>query len=219
MGEPYRELQGPDGPGCNFAGGRGWSTKTRRHDHRVHRWVKRDGSFEVETVLPKPGLYKLHADFFPTGGTAQVLHRELSTAGYRASRELALPLLLPDETFLKSVDGMKISLDLEGTPVAGALVPLKYRLTDERTGEPVRDLEPYLGAWGHTLMLNADQSEYLHSHPTQMLPVGDEPSSLRGGPEVEFKAMFPAAGNYRIWTQFQRAGRVITVFFTVKVVA
>lgn len=44
-------------------------------------------------------------------------------------------------------------------------------------------------------------------------------TTLRGGPEVEFKTMFPAAGNYRIWTQFQRAGRVTTVFFTVRVVA
>ncbi len=185
----------------------------------IHPQLKRDGSFEVETVLPKPGLYKLHADFFPTGGTAQVLHREFSTAGYRASRVSALPSLIPDEKFVKRVDGMKISLELEGNPVAGALVPLKYRLTDERTGEPVRDLEPYLGAWGHTLMLNADQSEYLHSHPTEMLPIGEPAESLRGGPEVEFKTMFPAAGNYRIWTQFQRAGRVVTVFFTVKVVA
>jgi hypothetical protein len=131
----------------------------------------------------------------------------------------ALPLLIPDETFVKTVEGMKISLELNGPPVAGALVPLKYRLTDERTGEPVRDLEPYLGAWGHTLMLNADQSEYLHSHPTEMLPQGEQVASLRGGPEVEFKTMFPEAGNYRIWTQFQRAGRIITVFFTVKVVA
>jgi hypothetical protein len=81
----------------------------------------------------------------------------------------------------------------------------------------VRDLEPYLGAWGHTLILNADQSEYLHSHPTEMLPESADTGSLRGGPEVEFQTMFPTPGNYRIWTQFQRAGRVTTVFFTIRV--
>ena len=185
----------------------------------IHPQLERDGSFVIETVFPQTGLYKLHADFFPAGGTIQVLHRELSTAGHRASKTPSPALLTPDTTFVKTVDGMKISLDLGGTsaPVAGALIPLKYRLTDERTGEVVRDLEPYLGAWGHTLILNADQSEYLHSHPTEMLPDKVDLQTLRGGPEVEFKTMFPVAGNYRIWTQFQRAGRVTTVFFTIRV--
>ncbi|HEX8920412.1 MAG TPA: heavy metal-binding domain-containing protein, partial [Pyrinomonadaceae bacterium] len=46
----------------------------------IHPRLERDGSFEVETVFPQAGLYKIHADFFPAGGTPQVLHRELSTA-------------------------------------------------------------------------------------------------------------------------------------------
>jgi hypothetical protein len=185
----------------------------------IHPQLEPDGSFAVETVLPRAGLYKLHADFFPVGGTLQILHRELSTAGYRAHGAPPHATLTPDASLTKTLDGLTVNLDLgtAGTPVAGALVPLKYRLTDARTGEPVRDLEPYLGAWGHTLILNADQSEYLHSHPTEMLPEGVERATLRGGPEVEFLAMFPTAGDYRIWTQFQRAGRVITVSFTVRV--
>jgi hypothetical protein len=61
------------------------------------------------------------------------------------------------------------------------------------------------------------RSDYLHSHPTEALPEGTERANLRGGPEVEFGAMFPEAGLYRIWTQFQRGGRVSTISFTVKV--
>jgi hypothetical protein len=186
----------------------------------IHPQLERDGSFVVETVLPHAGLYKLHADFFPAGGTPQILHHELPTVGYRTSQKPSPASLIADTNLVKTVDGMKISLDVGGTgvPAAGALISLKYLLTDERTGEQVRDLEPYLGAWGHTLVLNADQSEYLHSHPTEMLPGNVEHSTLRGGPEVEFKTVFPSAGNYRIWTQFQRAGRVTTVFFTLRVV-
>lgn len=185
----------------------------------IHPQLERDGSFVVETVFPQTALYKLHADFFPAGGTIQILHRELSTAGYRAQNVPPPASLTPDTTLVKTVDGMKISLELNGTgtPAAGQFVTLKYSVTDERTGELVRDLEPYLGAWGHTLILNADQSEYLHSHPTEMIPGNADFASLRGGPEVEFQTMFPAAGDYRIWTQFQRAGRVTTVFFTIRV--
>jgi hypothetical protein len=118
---------------------------------------------------------------------------------------------------VKTLDGMKILLEPGGPLVAGALIPLTYRLNDADTGQPVRNLEPYLGAWGHTLILSADQSDYLHTHPSEMLASGVDPAVLHGGPTVEFKAMFPAAGDYRIWTQFQRAGRVSTVFFTVRI--
>jgi heavy metal-binding protein len=187
----------------------------------IHPRLERDGSFTVETVLPIEGLYKLHADFFPVGGTLQVIHRQLATAAYRAPDTLPSVLLTPDASLVKTVDGVRINLELNGSRglTAGVLVPLKYRLTNERTGEPLRDLEPYLGAWGHTLILSSDQSEYLHSHPTEMLRDGLNRATARGGPEIEFLAMFPAAGDYRIWTQFQRAGKVITVFFTVRVVA
>ncbi|HEX8459485.1 MAG TPA: heavy metal-binding domain-containing protein [Pyrinomonadaceae bacterium] len=185
----------------------------------IHPELGADGSFTVETTLPRAGLYKLHSDFFPSGGTLQVLHGELSTAGYRTRRAPATAAaLVADRSYTKTVDDVKISLDWGGGELTpGAFVRLKYRLTDARTGEPVRDLEPYLGAWGHTLILDADQSDYLHSHPTETLPEGVDRTLLRGGPEVEFGAMFPEAGLYRIWTQFRRGGRIITVSYTVEV--
>jgi len=184
----------------------------------IHPELGTDGQFKVETTLPRAGLYKLHSDFFPAGGTLQVLHREIATAGYQAPRAHAAPAaLVADASFTKTIDGTKIKLAWDRELKAGEFIRLKYLLTDARTGEPVKDLEPYLGAWGHTLILDADQSEYLHSHPTETLPEGVARASLRGGPEVEFGAMFPEAGLYRIWTQFQRGGRVSTVSFTVRV--
>jgi hypothetical protein len=185
----------------------------------IHPEPDADGSFKVETILPRAGVYRLHSDFFPAGGTLQVLHRDLATAGYRAPRgAYTAAALVPDASLTKTIDGMKINLDWGSAElVAGAFVRLKYDIADALTNEPVRDLEPYLGAWGHTLILDADQSDYLHSHPTETLPEGKERASLRGGPTVEFGAMFPEAGLYRIWTQFQRGGRVSTVSFTVKV--
>ncbi|HEV2884490.1 MAG TPA: hypothetical protein VGW36_06500, partial [Pyrinomonadaceae bacterium] len=183
----------------------------------IHPQLEPDGTFSVATTLPKPGFYKLHADFFPAGGMPQVIHRDLSTEGYSPSKR-ATSALQPDQSFSKIVDGMNITLDLDSaTFAAGNFLTLKYRLADARTGEPVRDLDPYLGAWGHTLILNADQSEYLHSHPTEMVPASGNGAVVRGGPNVEFNTIFPKAGVYRIWTQFQRAGKVSTVSFTVGV--
>jgi len=93
---------------------------------------------------------------------------------------------------------------------------LKYHLTDSRTSEPVRDLVPYLGAWGHTLILSEDQSDYIHSHPEEVVPDSADKSKLRGGPDATFNAFLPRPGNYRIWTQFQRGDTLTTVSFTVR---
>jgi len=183
----------------------------------LHPELESDGSFTAEAVLARPGLYHLHSDFFPAGGTPQVLRRRIATVGPGGpGGQGTLPRLTPDAELTKAVGGLRVTLDFGGgEPSAGALVPLRFRLEDARTGEPVRDLEPYLGAWGHTLVLNADQSEYLHSHPTEAVPAGA--AAPRGGPQVEFKTMFPAAGLYRVWTQFRRAGEVVTVSFTLRV--
>ena len=185
----------------------------------IHPQRHDDGTFSVEAILPKPGLYKLHADFFPSGGQPQIIHRELVTAGYVPKKTSHSQPLTPDAKLVKTIDSMTVTLEPGGPLVAGTLIPLTFRLADAATGEPVRDLEPYLGAWGHTLILNADQSDYLHTHPTEMLPSGAANATRRGGPNVDFNAMFPAAGDYRIWTQFQRAGKVSTVVFTVRIKA
>jgi hypothetical protein len=76
-------------------------------------------------------------------------------------------------------------------------------------------LQPYLGAWGHTLILSEDGRDYIHSHPTALIPDGVDRSTLSGGPEVVFAAFIPRAGNYRIWSQFQRQGKLITVVYTI----
>ncbi len=183
----------------------------------IHPQIAANGTFSISTVLPRAGLYKLHADFFPVGGLPQVIHRDLRVPGHHQSNA-AVPVLTPDTSLVKTLDGMRIILDVGSDPLtAGQLVSLKYRLVEAQSGEPIRDLEPYLGAWGHTLILNPDQSEYLHSHPTEMLANNVDGARLRSGPEVNFKTIFPSSGPYRIWTQFQRAGKVTTVSYTVNV--
>jgi hypothetical protein len=101
--------------------------------------------------------------------------------------------------------------------VAGKKLTLKYQITDLKSGEAVRDLEPYLDAWGHTLILSEDARDYVHSHPVQLIPDGVDRTGMRGGPEISFEAFLPRSGRYRIWSQFQRHGKVITVPFTIEV--
>jgi hypothetical protein len=99
--------------------------------------------------------------------------------------------------------------------VEGQFGHLAFTLTDAKTGRPVTDLQPYLGAFGHALILSEDMRDYVHSHPFEN-PDSDISKGL-GGPTVTFEGYMPKAGRYRAWSQFQRNGEVVTVPFTVNV--
>jgi len=172
----------------------------------LHPRQQADGSFVIETTLPKPGAYFVYSDVFPVGGVPQVAFGNLLTAGYRDDLFSARAVIKPDEVLTRELESTRFALTLEPRePVAGKKLTLTYQITDPKTGEPVRDLEPYLGAWGHTLILSEDARDYVHSHPTQL------------SAEVSFEAFLPRSGRYRIWSQFQRHGKVITVPFTIAV--
>lgn len=183
----------------------------------IHPALERDGSFTIETVLPIAGAYKIYSDFYPHEGAPQVLQQNITTAGYTADLLAGLPRLKPDASLTKTADGMKVELTLEPENIiAGQRVALKYHLTDAKTGQPIRDLVPYLGAWGHTLILSEDQSDYVHSHPEEVVPDTPDKSKLRGGPDATFNSFFPEPGIYRVWTQFQRGNTLTTVSFTLR---
>jgi hypothetical protein len=181
------------------------------YDH-LHPEMQADGSWTIDVTLPKPGYYKLIADFLPLGGTPQVLPRLLVTAApgdLTASRAS-----LKDEGLRKTAGSMSVALALpQDGLVAGRDETLVYHITDAKTGRPVTDLEPYLAAFGHTLVLSEDTLDYVHAHPVELLPETVEVAA--GGPDLTFKARLPKPGRYRLWTQLKRGGVVTTARFTV----
>jgi hypothetical protein len=140
------------------------------------------------------------------------------TAGFGGDLVSSQARLVPDKSLVKTVQDMRIELKFEpAQPFSSKPATLHYHLIDQKSGEPVKDLQPYLGAWGHTLILSEDGTEYLHSHPTEMIPDEMDRTNLRGGPDIVFDTFFPRPASYRIWTQFQRHNQIITVAFTVAV--
>lgn len=185
----------------------------------IHPTQQQDGGLTTQTVLPAPGHYEIFCDFFPTGGAPQVIHRSLATDGISGGGRHALQSALePDRSLIRSVAGIRFELRPEPAhPVAGQPTLLKYYLVDDAAELPVQDLQPYLGAWGHTVSLREGATDFLHAHPTGLIPAGADRSRLLSGPRVSFKTFFARPGHHRIWSQFQRKGKVITVSFTVYV--
>ena len=184
----------------------------------IHPKQQADGSFTIETMVPKAGSYIIYCDVFPVGGMPQVAHLSLIAAGFDGDLFSSQAQLEPDKILSRTLDGVRFELTLNpAEPVGGKPATLKYHLTDKTTGEPVRDLQPYLGAWGHTLILSEDASDYIHSHPTETIPDDADRIKIHGGPDASFDAFFPRPGRYRVWSQFQRQGKLITISFTIRI--
>jgi len=199
----------------------------------IHPEEKADGSWVIETTLPKPGYYKVLSDFMPSGGAPQFIARPLVTAGYAGDLESDSAHLIPDKVLTKTVDDVTARLEYDPQVcMVGLYCHLNFRLSDAVTGQPITDLQTYLGAFGHTLIMSDDMVDYVHSHPLDILaqpdddggppqiliPPGSDLEALRGGPEVTFEGLMPKPGKYRAWTQFRRRDKIHTFSFTFEAV-
>jgi hypothetical protein len=182
------------------------------HEHPA---PEKDGSFTIEHTIPTAGQYMLFSDFMPIGGGPQMIATPLVTAGFEGDIMASVPALKPDPP-KKTVNGVIVSLLADPSKlVAGEETDVPIHFEDEKTSEPVKNLQRYLGAFGHAMMLSEDMTEHVHAHPEEMLE--GTAVSEGGGPDLVFHALFPKPGHYRVWVQFQRNNVLSTVPFTVRV--
>ena len=165
------------------------------HEHPV---AGPGGWFRLKTRLPKPGTYRLLADFDPTGGTPQLAARTFSTEGWTVplSASITHP---PQDLAPKRGENLEVSVKIDPeVPIAGKKTMLFFQVS------PADGLEQFIGAWGHLLAASNDLVDTIHTHPF----LAD------GGPAMQFNLFLPRAATYRMWLQLQRKGVVNTVAFT-----
>ncbi|MGW8064316.1 hypothetical protein ACVV2G_19090 [Streptomyces ziwulingensis] len=174
---------------------------TYRH---LHPTRAADGTWSTPVDLPGAGGYRVFADFTPAkrGAGNLTLGADLAASGrYEPAR-----LPAPDAT--ARTDGYQVRL--AGTLRPGRASELKLHVT--RDGEPVTNLQPYLGAYGHLVALRAGDLAYLHVHPNG--EPGD--GTTKPGPQISFTATAPSEGAYRLFLDFRHQGKVHTAAFTVR---
>ncbi|MFI8993327.1 hypothetical protein [Streptomyces sp. NPDC053542] len=161
-----------------------------------------DGTWSTPAELPKAGGYRVFADFTPKGEKEGLtIGSDLAVTGSYAPAELPRPAASA------TVDGYEVHLDGKLTPGR----PSELTLHVTKDGKPVKDLQPYLGAYGHLVALRSGDLAYLHVHPNG--EPGD--GKTKPGPEVSFTATAPSKGVYRLFLDFQHEGKVRTAAFTV----
>lgn len=183
----------------------------------LHPDMDPDGTWRGSVTFPKPGPYRFYLDVTPTGASQQVLRSDITVAGE------ASPATVEVDASPKTVEGVRIELSSDPAELKQGDAMLTFRLS--RDGKPVSDLEPYLGAMGHLVIVDEAGEQFLHAHPmnesTESSPhthaPGEGHAPERGGPEVTFHTSFPAPGVYKMWGQFQRGGRILTAPFVVRV--
>jgi hypothetical protein len=171
----------------------------------VHPEQRQAGEFVLEQAL-QPGEYMLIGDFLPAGGSPQTVHRAVVTPGYRGGL-FAPPATLQPSGPEQIIEGLRVTLDAKRIEARRAAA-LRFVVTDAATGAPLRDLEPYLGASGHLLIVNAELTTAVHAHPEGSVP---------GAAELVFDPVLPEPGLVKMWLQFQRQGKVFTVPFVIEV--
>lgn len=178
-------------------------SKDLSYFNHIHPESKDKGVFSIANTFPAGGEYKLFADFVPSGMSGTTKSQWATVQG-----EAAKPApVQPDASMTKTVDGKEITLAFDKLQ-AGQDVNLTFTLKDGGTKKPITNLQQYLGAVGHVVILSEDAEQYLHVHPTE---------EKATGPDAKFMTKFPKSGIYKIWGQFQHEGKVVTVPFVVKI--
>lgn len=188
------------------------------HDAKVHLILIRDGLdqfFHVHPVIdaetgmmkathtfPVAGLYHAYADHQQPGGAMTTAVTALRVAGEPSA---AKPLTV-NAPGVVDADGLKANVTVSKAE-NGMENVVRFDLTDP-LGKPVDNLETYMGARGHLVVVSADASKYVHAHPLD---------SATAKNVVAFAAHFPQPGMYKGWGQFKQAGTVRIVPFVVNI--
>ena len=182
------------------------------HEHPV---LQPDGTFTFTFTFPAGGEYTIFNDFTPKNVGMQVVPVKIMVEG--ASTPM-MPLIV-DGDKPKTVDGYTVSLDTEGPIKTGVETHMAYTITKD--GKPVDNLQPYLGAMGHLVIMSQDMKEFVHSHQHEGGEHGDA-AAKSSGPRVDFEADFKTPGVYKGWAQFnvgtKESTKILSVPFTLTVV-
>jgi hypothetical protein len=192
-----------------------------------------EGQFTLNLPSLPAGHYRLYADIlhrtgFPETQIGDIALPHIAGASLVGDDSGEADLAASD-TVSRFADGYRMVWERDSSPLK-ANVPLWFRFRiEDKNGYPATVMENYMGMAVHAAIISADGSVFAHVHPAgsvsmtaEMLAEGEthDMSTMRlesSGAEVSFPYGFPRPGNYRLFVQVKRAGRVETGVFRAQV--
>ncbi len=166
-----------------------------------HTTFTAQGNYDVPFTFKTGGDYVVFEDYTPVGESHQLGRQVLRVAGPRKA-----PALFKQDTRRWAQGDYEATLSFDKPVRVGQPLFLQVKVT--KGSQPVTDLDNYLGALGHMVVISQDTKQYLHVHPQDQ---SDK------GPVIGFHTGFDKPGLYRVFLQFNHAGQVRTADFTVNV--
>jgi hypothetical protein len=205
------------------------------HGHEVHLFVVRvpaldrlahlhpvrgGNGFEQQLPSLPAGRYALFADIVFENGFP------LTGVGELELPDLECSPLAGDDSFWNGAESSAIKFERPAQLRAGVAHSMQFSVQNP-DGSPATDVEPYMAMAGHAAVVRRDLSVFAHLHPNgsiampALMLARTQHEMYSDGrtlpPRVAFPYGFPRAGEYRVFVQIKRAGRVETAAFDVSV--
>lgn len=167
----------------------------------VHPQVVNPGLLQVPAQFKNPGEYKLFVQFSTPEKGEQTLSQAFQVG---STQPFPKPLIL-DHLLDKQVDGY--TFRVSGLPTRHHPVSM-FQVSVFKNGLPVKEIQPYLGAGAHGVIISADGQSFIHTHPASQ-PVNGQYQS-----PVSFHTEIKRPGIYKMWVQTRIADQIHTVDWT-----
>lgn len=169
---------------------------THEHPHKL------EDKYMHTHEFPFGGNFVLFLDYTPVGSIQQISRHELKLDG-----KLVEYKTLADQKIVWKKNGYKLYLTESSFPLK-VNTDLHLTLILEKESRPITNLENYLGALAHVVIISEDTQDYLHVHPME---------SLKSGPEIMLHTSFPKLGKYKMFVQFKHKEEIHTAYLILNI--
>jgi hypothetical protein len=213
------------------------------HDHLMHLFVVSPDLDRFWHLHPAPAstaAFEQPLPDLPAGSYelfADVVHRtgvpETITASLDVPATSGTPLSGDDSAWTGPASNGRIAWVRDSQPLTTKRLTMFTFRVEDASGQPATDLELYMGMPGHAIFVRKDRRVFAHVHPAGSAPMaslalaGNAPHTGHASgpaqaghethasipPTVTFPYGFPEPGDYRIFVQVKRAGRIETGVF------
>ncbi len=186
-----------------------------------------NGEFAANLPTMPAGRYQIYADIVHHTGFPEtqvgVVDLPAVTGEPLSGDNSGSPSLTPADNTAPLSDGYRMVWQRDKQPLRAGQ-PAWFRFRVEGKDGKTADLQDYMGMAGHAVFVSNDGKIFAHVHPAGSVSMaavslaegaskkaamaGMHPGPLNG--EVSFPYGFPQAGDYRLFVQVKRAGRVET---------
>jgi hypothetical protein len=207
------------------------STPDMKNFWHLHPDKIGDAEFAVNLPTLPAGRYQIYADIVHHTGFPEtqvgVIDLPALAGDSLSGDDSGLAGAVFQDNVAQLSGGFRMVWERDSKPIqAGQPVWFRFRVED-KDGRLATDLDSYMGMAGHMVIVSNDGKVFAHVHPAGSVSMaavglaetgqpGDGMAGMHGAPVngvVSFPYGFPQPGDYRLFVQVKRAGRVETGAF------